>query len=218
MSALYPVMLDLEGRTCVIVGGGEVAVRKAEHLLAAGARLTIISPQLHPNLIRLVETGQITVQNNLYTPGTLAALKPLLVFAATDNNKINQQIVNEARSLGALVNAADEQGERDFINMAVVQRGDITISLSTGGAAPALLSHLQERVGQMVGEEYSTLVDWMAQVRPIVQAEIASQPARAALWRQMMESSVLDMLRQGDINAARQQFDDIIQQAIANQP
>lgn len=218
MSGLYPVMLHLEGRTCVIVGGGEVAARKAEHLLAAGARLTIISPQLHPKLKSLAEAGQITVQNRLYTPGMLAALKPLLVFAATNDDQINQQVVNEARSLVALVNAADEQGERDFINMAVVKRGDITIALSTGGAAPALLSHLQERVGQMVGEEYSTLVDWMAQVRPTVQAEIASQPARAALWRQIMESSVLDTLRQGDINAARQQFDDILQQAIANQP
>ena len=133
MPTLYPVMLNLEGRTCVIVGGGVVAARKVNHLLEADAQVTVISPVLHPHLSELSAAGKITVHQVLYTTGMLADLRPFLVFTATDNLSINQQVADEARSLGALVNSVSDQGERDFINMAAVQRGDITIALSLGG-------------------------------------------------------------------------------------
>lgn len=217
MSAFYPVMLNLEGRICVVVGGGEVAARKVQGLLEASAQVTVISTQLHPTLVALAEAGHINVNHGLYESGMLAKLAPLLVFAATDDPAVNQQVAAEARSLGALVNTADEQGERDFINMATVQRGDIAIALSTGGASPELAAHLRGQVSDLIGAEYGILSAWMAQARPIVQASVTAQPARAAIWRRVLESTILDTLRQGDTAAARQQFDDIIQQAIATQ-
>src|SRR5947207_12195346 len=127
MSPLYPIMLDLKDRTCVIVGGGEVAARKVDRLRDSGARVIVISPMLHRSLIHLAEDLKIIVQQVAYTAGMLADLKPTLVFAATDNASVNQQVVEEARSLGILVNATHEQSERDFINMATVERGEITI-------------------------------------------------------------------------------------------
>ena len=216
MYSLYPVMLNLEGRTCVIIGGGAVAARKVENLLNAGAQVTIISPALHPDLITFSEVNKITVQQVVYTSGMLAALRPFLVFAATDDSTVNQQVAEEARSFGALVNVTDEQGERDFMNMATVQRGDIIFAISSGGASPALVAHLQHQINTVIGEEYTTLSAWMVQARPLVQTGVKSQPERAALWHRVLESSILDRLRQGDTITARQHFDQIIHEALDN--
>lgn len=214
MSSLYPIMLRLEGRSCVIVGGGAVAARKVDRLLSAGAQVTVISPVLYPALELLAETKKITVQQTTYEAGMLASLHPLLVFAATDDPTVNQQVADEARSLGALVNGVDEQGDRDFMSMATVQRGDITVAVSLGGASPALVAHLQRQIDKAIGEEYVTLAEWMGEARPKIQAEVESQSDRAAVWRRVLESSILDKLRQGDLETARQQFDDIIQEAL----
>ena len=214
MAALYPVMLHLDGRVCVIVGAGAVAARKITRLIESGAHITVIAPVLHPALARLAGAGTITVRQTVYVPGMLAELNPVLVFAATDDPAANRQVVTEAQALGVLVNAADEQGERDFMDMAVVQRGDITIALSLGGAAPALAAHLRQVIEQAVGSEYATLAGWMAQARPLVQAALLTQPERAALWHRLVESSILDKLRQGDESGARQHFDQIMHEAL----
>lgn len=209
-------MLNLEGRACVIVGGGAVAARKVDRLLSAGAIVTVISPELHPALIALSEVQKIMVQQEVYTTGMLTNLHPLLVFAATDDSAVNGQIADEARSLGALVNGVDDQsGDRDFMSMATVQRGEITVSVSLGGASPALVAHLQREIDKVIGEEYTTLSTWMAEARPIVQEGVKTQPERAALWRRVIESSILDTLRQGDELTAHQQFDGIIQEALS---
>jgi precorrin-2 dehydrogenase/sirohydrochlorin ferrochelatase len=215
MTALYPIMLRLEGRSCVIVGGGAVAARKVDRLLSAGAQVTVISPVLYPALELLAETKKITIQQSAYETGMLASLHPLLVFAATDDPTVNQQVTDEARALGALVNGVDEQqGDRDFMSMATVQRGDITVAVSLGGASPALVAHLQRQIDNVIGEEYVTLAEWMGEARPKIQSEVKSQSERAAVWRRVLESSILDKLRQGDTTSARQQFDDIIQEAL----
>ncbi len=216
MASLYPIMLNLEGRACVIVGGGAVAARKVDRLLSADAVVTVISPALHPALIALAEDGKITIRQEAYASGMLANLHPMLVFAATDDVTVNQQVTDEARSLGALVNGVDEQGgDRDFMNMATVQRGEITVSVSLGGASPALVAHLQRQIDKVIGEEYATLSTWMAKARPIVQEGVKTQPERAALWRRVIESSILDILRQGDTAAAQQVFDQIIEEALS---
>ena len=207
-------MLHLKNRPCVIVGGGAISARKVDGLLDAGAQVTVISPDLHPSLEALAEVNQITVKQVAYTSGMLAMLHPFLVFAATDDPTVNQQIAEEARALGAPVNVADEQGDRDFMNMATVQRGDITIAISTSGASPALVGHLQRQIAELISDEYMTLSEWMADARPIVQANIKSQPERAALWHRVLESSILDRLRQGDTTAARQLFDQLIHEAL----
>lgn len=216
MSALYPIMLNLEDRSCVIVGGGVVAARKVDRLRDSGARVTVISATLHSELTALAKDNKITVIQTAYISGMLADLHPLLVFAATNNPTVNQQVADEARALGALVNVADEHGERDFINMAAVQRGDITIALSTSGASPALITHLQRQVDEVIDEEYGILSIWMAQARPLVQTGVKSQQERAALWHRVLESSILDRLRQGDVASAKKLFDQMIHEALNN--
>ncbi len=217
MSQPYPLMLRLDGRTCVVVGGGAVASRKVAGLIAAGASVTVISPLLHPELQSLAASGVITVRLSVYLSGALADLHPLLVFAATDNAIVNQQIAEEAHQLGALVDIADSGADSNMLSMSTLRRGPITIAVSTGGASPALAAHLHEKLDGFIGEEYTTLADWMAESRSHVRENIPNQTDRAALWQHILKSSILDQLRQGDQTAARQQFDYMIQTAVGDQ-
>lgn len=199
----YPVLLDLQERTCVVVGGGAVAARKIVGLLDAGARITVISPKCSPDLTALAATGQINIVPEPYAREHLAALRPLLVFAATDSPAVNRQVADDARALGVLVDVVDASAPRDFSSMAFFRRGLLTIALSTGGASPALLKHLRARLEAAVGEEYTTLLEWLAELRPRVQEQIKSQPNRRAFWDAVLASDALDLLRQGDETAAR---------------
>jgi precorrin-2 dehydrogenase/sirohydrochlorin ferrochelatase len=112
---LYPVMLRLKGRSCVVVGAGGVAQRKVIRLLAVHARVTVISPVLQDPLLRQLADGKlIDARITAYTPGILSDLYPLLVFAATNDPEINRQVATEARSLGALVDVTDASADSDL--------------------------------------------------------------------------------------------------------
>jgi precorrin-2 dehydrogenase/sirohydrochlorin ferrochelatase len=206
MDGYYPLMLHLNGRSCLVVGGGKVAARKVEGLLQAGALVTVISPTLCSALHAHIDS--ITFRQQLYTSELLGELRPLLVFAATDDAAVNARIVADARAQNMLVNGADDEG--DFMNMAVVRRGNITIGISTGGASPALAAHLRERLEAVIGEEYAVLAQWLGEARAQIRERIASQSQRAALWQAVIDSDVLDQLRNGNIEAARMIFEKIV--------
>ena len=181
----YPIALNLRGRRVVVVGGGAVAARKVSDLLDAGAEITLISPTLHPDLAAL--GARIDVRLTVYAPGMLAALRPLLVFAATDSHEVNQQVAAEARELGILVNVADEGSEGDFATMATIRRGEITIGLASGGASPALTRHLRAALEGVIGMEYDTLARWLGDLRPLVRVQVTPEARRRDLWRAILD-------------------------------
>jgi precorrin-2 dehydrogenase/sirohydrochlorin ferrochelatase len=207
-------MLNLEGRGCVVVGGGEVAARKVAGLLAAGAWVRVISPALHPELEQLAAENAITVRRVAYAPGSLFDLHLVLVFAATDSPALNQRIAEEARALGALVEIVNSGAGSDFQNMATIQRGPITVGISTGGASPALAAHLRIRLEKAIGEEYAVLAKWLEEARPLVRNRISVAADRAALWYRILDSSILDELRQGDTITARKNFEAFVREAL----
>ena len=211
---LYPVLLSLHQKRCVIVGGGRVAARKVAGLLEAGARVTVISPLLDAALSELYAQGGIEAALRSYVPGMLAQYRPLLVFAATDSAAVNRAVLDEARSLGILANTADEADAGDFHTMAVIRRGQVTAGIGTGGASPALAAHLRQRLESAIGSEYGTLAAWLLELRPAVRAHISTQDARAAFWQRVIESPVLDYLRAGDEGGARQVFDQLAREAL----
>lgn len=211
---LYPVLLSLHEKRCVIVGGGRVAARKAAGLLDAGARVTVISPLLDSALAELHAQGSIEAAQRPYASGMLAQYRPLLVFAATDSAAVNRAVLDEARALGVLANAADEADAGDFHTMAVIRRGQVTVGIGTGGASPALTAHLRQTLEAAIGSEYDTLAAWLLELRPAVRAHISTQDARAAFWQRVIESPVLDHLRAGDEGAARQVFDQLAREAL----
>lgn len=216
MSEFYPAMLRLNGCVCVIVGGGSVGARKATSLVDVGAVVHIISPILHPTLQKLADSGTITAHLMPYSPDILAALRPTLVFAATDDSHINQQVADEARALKAWVDRADSGAESDFISMSTFQRGSITVAISSGGVSSMLAVHLREQLEAVIGNEYAVLAEWMGEQRPIIREKIESQSGRSRLWKSIVESSILDDLRRGNNTEARALFDRLLAEALRN--
>jgi precorrin-2 dehydrogenase/sirohydrochlorin ferrochelatase len=208
----YPIMLDLQDRLVVMVGGGRVAARKVADLLEAGAQIILISPTLHPDLTALgtrIEHYQTT-----YAPGMMTEmidwdLNPLLVFATTDSPEVNQQVADEAHDLGILVNRADDGEGHDFSSMSVIRRGSITIAIATGGESPALSVHLRGKIDAEIGVEYATLARWLGELRPLVRAQVNTEK-RSNLWRTIINSPALDHLRSGDETGARAIIDALI--------
>jgi siroheme synthase-like protein len=205
LPAHYPVMLKLEGRRCLVVGGGRVAARRVPGVLEAGASVTVISPALHHNLEALDAAGRITVLRRRYASGDVANLHPALVFAATDSAEVNRQVAEEARQIGGWVNIADDANESDFDVPAVTRHRPITLALSTG--APALTAHLRPLLEAAIGEEYVTLAGWMAEARATVRAQLETQDERAALWHSVLETPILEKLRAGQTDEAKAIFD-----------
>ena len=206
----YPLMLNIAGRTCIVVGGGQVAARKVEGLLAARTRVIVISPIVTAALRESIEQERIQWIQQPYEPGLLTHYQPMLVFAATDDASINRQIAQEAKSISAFVNVVDQLDMVDFINMAVIRRPPLTIALSSDGTSPALTHHLKTVIEQAVGEEYATLADWLNDLRPQV-AHTGTQPERQQLYETLLNSDVPALLRQNQTQAARDHFQRVVQ-------
>lgn len=198
-----PLSLDVVGKTCLVVGGGQVATRKVQSLLECGARPRVVTPQfsaaleaLLPRLEYSLRTFQDDDCNNCG-----------LVFACTNNATVNRAVHAAARRRGVWCNLADDAAAGDFHVMATVRRHEICIGISTGGGSPALARHLKLQVEKSIGDEYATLLEMMSQRRAALQQLVAGQAARAAFWDEVLRSGVLDLLREGDAAAAAQLLD-----------
>jgi precorrin-2 dehydrogenase / sirohydrochlorin ferrochelatase len=207
----YPVLLKLTGRRVALIGGGRVATRKVRDLIETGASLVVIAPALSPALQSLWESGRIEARQTVYQPGMLSALRPALVFAATDSPEVNRQVLEEAHKLGILANAADDAQGSDFHSMAAFRRGEIIAAVSTEGASPALSRHLRGAIEGVIGEEYAMLARWMGELRPVIRARIPSDEGRAAFWRSVIASDVLTLLKHGDEDGARKTMNDLVE-------
>ena len=161
--AYYPVSLNIRGRKCVVVGGGEVALRKVKALLEHGARVTVISPELGPELVQLARHGEIEALNREYQPGDLK--DSFVAIAATDDSGTNRQVVREAKDRAVLVNVVDDAENSDFIVPSFLRRGDVTIAVSTAGRSPALARKIRTSLEEKFGEEYAALALLVDEVR-----------------------------------------------------
>jgi precorrin-2 dehydrogenase/sirohydrochlorin ferrochelatase len=160
---LFPVNLDIRTRKAVIVGGGEVAERKCRSLMEAEAAVTVIAPTVTPGLEALIGEGKISVFLRPYLPGDGADAH--LVFAATSNRIVNRTVAQEATRLGIPVCVADAPEEGTFTSPSVVRRGDLLITISTGGKSPALARRIRQELESHYGPEYADLVDVLGELR-----------------------------------------------------
>jgi precorrin-2 dehydrogenase / sirohydrochlorin ferrochelatase len=205
----YPVLLRLEGRRCVVIGGGKVATRKVNGLLEANAHVLVVSPQFDEALNLLARESKIEIRQTAYASGILNELRPFLVFAATNVPAVNQQVLEDAHALNLLVDTVEDATQSDFTSMARVHRGTIMLGVATGGTSPALAAHLKTVVAEAIGDEYVVLAHWLAELRPIVQQRLSSEVSRAAFWHRVMESPILNTLRLGDETKARATLDEL---------
>lgn len=161
--AYLPLHIALSDRPVLVIGGGSVAARKVSTLLAAGAAITVIAPKLSSSLQHSADTGQINWQPRTYSSGDAAGF--LLVYAATDNHAVNALIADEVTARGGLVVVADDPARGNAISPAILRRGDLLISVSTGGGTPLLARHVRDEISAVIGEEYSLTVHILTAVR-----------------------------------------------------
>jgi len=183
----YPLSLDIGGRRCVVVGGGEVALRKSRALLEHGALVQVIAAELCPGIEALAADGRITAARRRYRRGDLCGA--FVAIAATDNADINRKVAGEAASLGILINVVDSPVPSNFIVPACLRRGDLSIAVSTGGASPALARRIRERLEVDFGEEYEALLELVGRVRSDLKKRNIVIPADT--WNEALDLDVL---------------------------
>lgn len=208
MSAYYPIYLQLHDQPCVVIGGGRIAEDKVTGLLAAGGRVTIVSPDLTTHLQELVERGEITHMARRYQSGDLAGA--FIVISATDQTEINHQVWQEASANKQLVNVVDDTPRCNFIAPAILRKGDLTIAISTGGKAPALAVRLKEQLQREIGPEVERFLELVGQLREPLSQHVPDLETRKALWYELVDSDALNLLAQGDEPAARETISKIV--------
>jgi precorrin-2 dehydrogenase/sirohydrochlorin ferrochelatase len=206
----YPItLMDLAHARCVVVGGGEVAARKVAALREAGACPVVISPVLCDTLWRQAEAGEIEALEREYQPGDLVGAQ--LVIAATDDPETNEAVWQEAQAVGCLVNVVDDPDRCNFYVPATVRRGDLTLSVSTGGNSPLLARRIRESLEQQFDAAYEPYLALLGELRSRVQAEISDPARRKALWQALLGSDVLELFRSGKPKAAHQHAEQIVE-------
>jgi len=198
----YPVLLDLAGRRCVMVGGGIIAGRRVDGLLTAGARVTVISPRLTRTLAALAAEGRIDHEAREYRDGDLDGAD--LAFVATDAGEVNAAVAREARARGVWINAADDPARCTFILPALVRRGDLTVAVATGGSSPALARAIREELETYLTDHYATLAAIAAEARREVRA--AGRPVTADAWRRALGPEVRRLIVERGRDDAKQRL------------
>ena len=203
----YPVLLHLQDKPVAVVGGGQVAARKVEHLLNAGARVLLISPEIAPAIVPRCDNGDVRWIQSAYQRDMFQEYMPILVIAATDDERVNQTVAQDAHRIRALCNVANGSTDgSDFSNMAQIDQPPLTVALSTSGKSPALLRMLKAKLAADIGEEYAVLADWLGAIRRDARAANGSQKDRQALYEAILDSAVLPLLRAGKTDEARNTF------------
>jgi precorrin-2 dehydrogenase/sirohydrochlorin ferrochelatase len=159
----YPAFLKLEGKKCVVIGGGKVAERKIRSLLEANAIVFLISPDATPFLAKLAEEEKITWIKDTFKPDYLEGA--WLVFACTNQREVQREVFQACEERKIFCNVVDQPDVSSFIVPSVVKRGALTLAISTSGASPAVSRRLRERLERLFGEEYASYLELMRRIR-----------------------------------------------------
>jgi precorrin-2 dehydrogenase/sirohydrochlorin ferrochelatase len=195
----YPLVVDLANRPCVVIGGGGVAERKVEGLLAAGAAVTVISPALNEGLAALARGGRIGHVCRRYRRGDLAG--KILAFVATGDQRVATAVAREGRRRGVWVNAADDPAHCDFFLPSVLRRGPLLVAVATGGASPALARAVREQIERLLTADFAALAETVAEIRRELRARGRSPDA--ATWSRALSEEMRHVPTVGSPSEAR---------------
>jgi len=202
MPNYYPVYLKLSGRRCVIFGGGPISEGKLSKLMDTGAQVAIISPQVTPVIRALAHGGSLEWTPREYQQGDLEGA--FLGIAATDNRSVNQEIAQEAERRGVVLNVVDDPELCGFIAPSVVQRGPVTVAISTGGASPALARKLRETLANTQALEWADLANVLSRARKQVKHQGIAVDAQR--WQCCLTDDLLHLAQSGREDEALDQF------------
>lgn len=204
----YPLFLNIQGRSVLVVGGGRVAERKLKVLLDCGAKIRIISPEITTGLKKLVSQKRLVWRPRRFRLNDLRGA--FLVYAATDDPQVNQLILTHAKRCRIPINVANLPGRSDFFVPAMVRRGDLLIAISTSGHSPALAKRIRRELDRTFGREFARFVRLLGRVRKILARRVSNETQRRRILNRIVQSEVLDLLRSGRTDLAKKRTEKII--------
>jgi precorrin-2 dehydrogenase/sirohydrochlorin ferrochelatase len=204
MMRYYPVFLDVLDKNCLVIGGGHVGTRKVMTLLECGARVTVISPVVTPEIQALTDQQKVTLKTRPYCAADLEGM--FLVIGATDDENLNRKVQFDAERQQKLCNIADRPQACNFILPSVINRGDLTIAISTAGKSPAFAKKLRRDLEKKFGDEYAEMLAIMGAVRAKLLLQAHAPEAHKPLFEQMINSDLLEAITKGD----RRRIDDLL--------
>jgi len=200
-SPYYPILLNIQGKKCLVAGGGKVALRKVKVLLEHGANVEIVSPVFCPELNQLAADGAIRAIQRDYNSEDLQ--HAFIAIAATDDAKTNERIASEARRKGVLTNVVDDPKHSDFILPSYFERGDIIVAVSTSGRSPALARKIRSQLETDFKAENMQLAVVTEEVRSKLKQQGITASSDA--WQQVLSlDSIIELLRQGKNQEAKE--------------
>jgi len=199
----YIACLKLEGRKCLVVGGGDIGLEKVEGLLACNGDVTLVAPDAIEPLRELASEGSISWQQREYAPSDLEGT--FMVIAATNDTDVNIGIYEDAEKRAMLANVVDVPPLCNFILPAIVRTGPLAIAISTAGASPALAKRIRNQISDEYGEPYAKLAIMLNEVRGWAKGTLPTYQDRKAFFESIVngEPDPVELLRQGDESAVR---------------
>jgi len=204
----YPFFFELKDKMALVVGGGKVAQRKVETLLAYGSLVNMVAKRLTSRLEELVEKGEVHYIGKDFDEKQLDGMA--LVFAATDDKKLNHKVSEAARMRGMLVNAVDQPEDCNFIVPAIVRRGDLVIAISTTGKSPALAKMLRERLELQFGYEYEIFLILIGKLRKKILSMGYSQEKNSRIFNEIVRSDIIKALEEKNLRRVEEIFQEIL--------
>ena len=202
MAPYYPVFLDLEGKPCIVIGGGDVAERKIQNLLECHARVTVASPVATPSIREWAGRGELQWKAREYLEGDLKGA--MLAIAATDQERVNEAVADEAAREGVILNVVDKPGLCTFIAPSIVRRGEVTVAVSTGGSSPALARKIREVLERSEVLEYAHLAGVLSSARKeLKRRRVEVHPDR---WQECINGDLVALVKDGKSQQALDQL------------
>lgn len=201
----YPIMLILEGRRAVVVGGGAVALRKVRSLKDAGAIVTVVTEEA----LDSTQFADVEIIRSRYEPQLLAGAK--LVFACTNDRAVNAQIAVDAGKLGAIVNCVDQPEDCDFFVPAIVCDGDVTVAVGTGGASPALAARLKDCISEALPARIGSFATALQRMRDEVKTRVSDIGRRSEILKTLACKSSYEAFLAGGDQAIKSILDQLMQ-------
>jgi siroheme synthase-like protein len=194
----YPVNLVVDGKPVLVVGGGRVAAGKVRNLVAAGAKVTVVAPEVSDE----ITTMGVTIERRSYVTGEVAGYR--LAVSATGVADVDAQVFADGEASGVWVNSADDPAHCAFTLPAVARRGPITVAVSTDGQSPAMASWLRARFEAELEPALETLLQILHEHREALRSN--GTPTEGLAWREALDSGLLDLVRQGRVAEARERL------------
>lgn len=193
MAKYYPMMLNIENKQCLIVGGGDIAYRKILELIEYGASITVVSPNINEDIKAFVDKSVINYIQDIYIKTYIEDVH--IVIASTNDSKVNNAVFKDCSEKRILVNVVDDPKNCSFIVPSKIRRGDLTIAISTNGKSPTLSRFIREELEKKYDENYETFLNILGDVRQEVMGKVKDYSKKKEIFNDIMKEDYLTKLK-----------------------